>query len=280
VLSATPDATDLVMAENDFNDPPQPGNQFYVVEVSATYVGNESEELAGGVTFGAVGARSVAYDFASTCWVIPDPIDEYAEVFPGGAVRGNLCWEVDSLDADSLLLIANPSFILGEERLFMAMPPEGTSFDPPPSTPAELNVTTTAGIGDPVLAGDWELSVLSVTPDATDAVMAENQFNDPPQPGNQFYVVELSATYVGNRSEAFALGPSITAVGNSAVAYGYNATCGVIPDPIDEFSDVFPGGTVFGNVCWEIATDDVDSLVLIVDPVFSLDQERTFIDLS
>jgi hypothetical protein len=280
VLSAIPDATEAVLDENDFNDPPQTGNQYYMVEVTATYVGNESELLTAGLSFSAVGESSVAYDYSATCWVIPDPVDDYAEVFPGGTVRGNLCWEVSASDADSLVLIVDPVFSFDDERSYMEIPAEGAGLDPAPPSAPGIDINTPFGIGDTVPVGDWELTALSVTPDATDAVMEENQFNEPPQPGYQFYIVEISATYVGDQSEALALGPSMSAVGGRAVAYGYNATCGVIPNAVDDFTELFPGGTVQGNLCWEVAATDIDSMVLIVDPIFSFDEERYYIDLG
>jgi hypothetical protein len=92
--------------------------------------------------------------------------------------------------------------------------------------------------------GDWDVTVLSATSDATAAVLAENEFNEPPADGHQFYIVELSVTYQGNESEAPFVGLTITSVGDSAVAYdAFEAYCGVIPNELDTFSEVFPGGT-------------------------------------
>jgi hypothetical protein len=129
--------------------------------------------------------------------------------------------------------------------------------------------------------GDWEVAVLSATPDATDMVLAENEFNEPPGDGRQFYIVEISATYQGAESDFILSGLTITTVGDSAVAYkDFEDTCGVIPDELDTFSEVFPGGTQTGNLCWQIRSEDANSLVLIVDNAFSFDQERAFMALN
>ena len=40
--------------------------------------------------------------------------------------------------------------------------------------------------------------------------------------------------------------------------------CGVIPDDLPD-PELFTNGTVEGNVCWEVADDDVDSLQMFLD---------------
>jgi hypothetical protein len=160
------------------------------------------------------------------------------------------------------------------------------SIDAEPST-TTAEVTTDRGTreapvapGDTVRVGDWDVTVLSATSDATAAVLAENEFNEPPADGHQFYVVELSVTYQGNESEAPFVGLTITSVGDSAVAYdAFEAYCGVIPSELDTFSEVFPGGTQTGNLCWSVRSSDADSLVLIVDNAFSFDQDRAYMAL-
>ena len=123
--------------------------------------------------------------------------------------------------------------------------------------------------------------MLSSTPDATDAVLTENPFNDPPAEGRQFHIVEISATYQGTESDFILSGLTLTTVGDSAVAYNnFEDTCGVIPNELDTFNEVFPGGTQTGNVCWQIRSEDANSLVLIVDNAFSFDQERAYIAVS
>ena len=133
--------------------------------------------------------------------------------------------------------------------------------------------------GETVRVGEWDVTVLSATEDATDAVLEENEFNDPPGEGKQFFFVEVSATYQGDDSEALFTGLTVTTVGDSAVAYDFEDTCGVIPDELDTFSEVFQGGTEVGNLCWQVLTEDVGSLVLIVDNAFSFDDDRAYLAL-
>ncbi|HEV2528478.1 MAG TPA: VWA domain-containing protein, partial [Thermomicrobiales bacterium] len=53
------------------------------------------------------------------------------------------------------------------------------------------------GVGRTGEVGDYEVTVLSVTPNANDLVAAENQFNEPPSADEQFFIARLSVTYTG-----------------------------------------------------------------------------------
>ncbi len=132
-------------------------------------------------------------------------------------------------------------------------------------------------IGQPAAIGDgWELTVLSVTPDATDLVLAENTYNDPPAADHQFFIANVRITYTGDDSDTF-YGWGMSAVGQSAVAYTqFDDDCGSIPNELSS-RELFTGGTIEGNLCWSIATSDADSLVL-----YDSDQrsgERVFLSM-
>jgi hypothetical protein len=183
-------------------------------------------------------------------------------------------------------LIVDNAFSFDEDRAYLAIPPEGVVFDPPESAGSAVGAGAVGTRGNPhplgetVRVGEWDVTVLSATQDATEAVLAENQFNDPPSEGRQFFVVEVSATYEGAESEEVFTGLTMSTVGDSAVAYtSFEDTCGVVPGELDAFSEVFPGGTQVGNLCWHVLTDDVESLVLIVDNAFSFDEDRAYLAL-
>lgn len=88
------------------NPPPPAGAQYTLVNVSMTYQGGGSSSLPGYLQFGAqtVGAGNAGYD-AYGCQ--PPPLDlnsDFTPVFSGQTVTGNLCFEIASNDAASLLL--------------------------------------------------------------------------------------------------------------------------------------------------------------------------------
>lgn len=138
--------------------------------------------------------------------------------------------------------------------------PKGTRENPTP-------------LGTPVQIGKWVITVLSTVPNGTDLVLAENQFNDLPADGRQFFIVRVRAEYKGSDSDTLPYSVSFSAVGASGVAYqGFEDYCGVIPDEISS-SEVFAGAVIEGNVCWSVKSDDADSLVMFGDELFSFDDD-------
>jgi len=123
---------------------------------------------------------------------------------------------------------------------------------------------------------DWEMTVVSVTPDATDLIVGEDSFNEPPAEGHQFFLATVRLTYIGETSDEFYVS-DLNAVGQSAVGYNqFDDSCGSIPDELPS-RELFTGGTIEGNVCWSVNTEDMDSLVLY--DAYESDDERVFLSL-
>ncbi len=116
------------------------------------------------------------------------------------------------------------------------------------------------------LYGNWEVRVVNVIPNATSQVLAENRFNDPPAPGKQFFIATLEATYRGPGSSHFDGRYRLRALGPSGVSYStFEDSCGVIPDRLPD-PEVFTGGTIRGNVCWQVTASDAGALLMYDDP--------------
>ena len=134
----------------------------------------------------------------------------------------------------------------------------------PPYSAVATSRNNPAPFGTQVRAGDWLFRVISVTSDATDVVLAENQFNHPPDDGEQFFLIRLEVTYVGEDSAKTSnIYWHLDAVGDRAVSYGAPKGCGVIPDAWG--GEAFSGGVIVGNLCWKIVSSDADSLAMFVD---------------
>jgi hypothetical protein len=118
-------------------------------------------------------------------------------------------------------------------------------------------------MGTSVNLGDgWVVTVLSVTPDATSIILQENQFNDRPASGNQFFLARVRADYEGDGSDTFDGSYRLRAVGPSGVGYStFENSAGVIPDELPG-SEVFTGGSIEGNIAWQIKSSDAGSLVM------------------
>lgn len=179
------------------------------------------------------------------------------------------------------MMIVEESFSFDGVRQFLALDPSAVPVEDTTSTETGTNDNELVAIGVPALVGIWDITVISVTPDASDAVLAENEFNEAPEEGEQFFLATLEVTYVGEESSTFWLDMSLKALGTSNVAYeAFEASCGVIPDDINEAGETFPGGTLSGNVCWKISSDDATSLAMIADESFSLDGTRVIFALT
>jgi hypothetical protein len=123
----------------------------------------------------------------------------------------------------------------------------------------------------------WKLRVNKSVPNATRLVLDENMFNDKPAVGRQFFMINVTLTYVDRGSSSPFSGLTLNALGRSNVAYDVGDSCGVIPKELDDFKKVYRGGSITGNVCFSVKRKDVASLLLLVEPGFSFeDTERFF----
>ena len=153
------------------------------------------------------------------------------------------------------------------------------SSPPPKPAPPALGSTRSnpLPLGAPVdislsFSGErWRLRIISAQLDATAAVLAANQFNDPPAAGNQFFIASVGVDYLSGtqaRNPGISIANDLKAVGPSNVVYstfGSASYCGVVPDNIDDKGDLLPGGSSVGNVCWSVPSSEAGSLVAFIE---------------
>lgn len=101
-------------------------------------------------------------------------------------------------------------------------------------------------IGQSVANDEWEI-VLGTPREAGAEVSAENQFNDAPKTGMEYWIVPISATYRGETTGTAWIDVSLKFVGSDNRAY--SDSCGVIPDDLSDVDEVYPGGVAAGNEC-------------------------------
>ncbi len=122
VIDVVPDAADLVLAANQFNEPPAAGTQFSLVGVEVTYSGTTTGQPSFDLNFQAVGERAVVYSpFDASCGVVPADQFQANELFPGGTTQFNVCWAIDSADAESLVMFVEPLFAFDVQPVFFAL---------------------------------------------------------------------------------------------------------------------------------------------------------------
>lgn len=110
------------------------------------------------------------------------------------------------------------------------------------------------------IGGGWRLQVLSVTPDATAAVMEHNQFNEPPPAGSAYTLVRVALGYYGLDDPQSTFNPTISAVGSANIELPME--CGPAPDELELFTELFAGGVIEGNLCYLTTPADIAGLQL------------------
>lgn len=296
VLSVTPNADEIVTADG-FSEPPTAGNQYFMARVGVTYVGSTAGNPAYELNPQAVGALSTSYtQFNNMCGYnsFEDSFFLGTELFEGGSAEYNLCWQIDSEDADSLVMYTDSNVDFNADPVWFSLgnPIEKTidpnstpaiadeaNDDPTPtepkaessndrsSTPLESSRKTPLPMGEVGTVGDYEVSVLDVKPDADEIVTADG-FSEPPTPGNQYFMVRVAVTYVGSTAgnPAYELDPQ--AVGALSTSYTlFNNMCGFgsFEDALFLATELFEGGSGEYNVCWQIDSEDAESLVMYIE---------------
>ncbi|MGO3796284.1 MAG: DUF4352 domain-containing protein [Pauljensenia sp.] len=113
-------------------------------------------------------------------------------------------------------------------------------------------------LGTAISGSDWTVTVNSFTADATDQVLAANQFNEAPADGSVYALANVTITYTGD-SSGYAMETTtdyVTAGGN---VIGSTDSIAVAPDAIG-LDELYPGASVTGNVVLEIPTGDAGLL--------------------
>ena len=167
-------------------------------------------------------------------------------------------------------------------------PPTATPSPEPTGTPTPTPPPALGSRENPVPIGNsavvefdaqkkWEITVLGTQPDATKAVLDENQFNDSPIEGNQFYIAGVRAKNLASASTMLMRSLQFKAAGVEGVVYSeFDHSCGVIPGEVKAHTELLTNGTIEGAVCWSIKSSDTDSLLMIVDELFSLSASKRF----
>ncbi len=165
--------------------------------------------------------------------------------------------------------------------------PMATATPAPAVSPTSTSTAITLGmtLDNPMAPGEVlqgtdgvEIVVTGILEDATDLVMATNQFNDPPEEGNRFYLVTVAVSYVSGSDSLNVSSADYRLIGNNRFVYSpFENSCGVVPDELN--AELFPGGQAEGNVCFQIQSDD-DDFLLVHEPFLSYGGERRFLALE
>lgn len=276
VLDVDDDATDAVMAENQFNDPPPEGSRFTLVTVALGYFGLDDPQSGLFTTISGVASANTELD--ADCGVIPNELDSFVDMFGGAVQTGTVCFVTTPADTGQLQLYATAGFSGADVFLDAAAAP--TSVEPMASiTGAQPDAAATEQRQSPIALGSrtelgdgWSMTVTDSAVDITDQVLGANQFNDPPPDGDRFVGVGVELAYDGDGADS-ALAVNIKAVGDSNIELSQN--CGAFDDEIERFDDIFAGGATAGLMCFVAPASDLGTIVLYGTASFD-DDDRYF----
>ncbi len=134
---------------------------------------------------------------------------------------------------------------------------EGDGFEPATAATVEAPEappiqSVSVAVGTPAMLDDqWELTVLSVTPDATAAVLAYDPSNTPPEDGDQYLIARVKITNIGASDGSFS-DWRLSLEDPSGLTYApFIDYCGFIEDELTT-DTIAPGESAEGNVCWAV----------------------------
>jgi hypothetical protein len=154
-----------------------------------------------------------------------------------------------------------------------------TTPTPSETTEAVGTRTNPVPVGTTFQVGDnWEVTLAATNPDATAAVMAENQFNEIAD-GRAAVMVPITVKYIGTESGTPWLDLSFSFLGASgnSFATGSDDSCGVIPGDLMDVNEMFPGAASSANECVAVPVSDIPGGAWIVEESFSFDETRVFV---
>lgn len=179
----------------------------------------------------------------------------YLAVGATGSDTGGLQAQVDDLAAerddlaerlDEALVQAPADQSAGENDSDTGTDEAGSGEDTSTSAEPEGSRDNPFVIGELVATDGWEVA-LGEPREAWDEMQAYSEFTDPPEDGMEFYIIPVTATYVGEGSDDPGWALDVEFVGEDNRTY--SDPCGSIPEPLMNIDDLYNGGRAEGNVC-------------------------------
>ncbi|MHA2790145.1 DUF4190 domain-containing protein [Corynebacterium sp. S7] len=120
-------------------------------------------------------------------------------------------------------------------------------------------------LGSTIESDEWSVTVNSVDLNATDAVMAENPYNDAPEEGSSYILVNITATYKGSNPQGEYPWTTVKYVTPEGTTINSYDTFAVVPEEFDDVSTLYSGGSTTGNEAFVVNTATAADGVLAVD---------------
>lgn len=133
-------------------------------------------------------------------------------------------------------------------------------------------------LGTEISSSDWTVVVNSVDFDADAAIASENQFNESPEDGHTYILVNLTATYTGDDPNGAEPWVSVSYVSPQGNSFRPSDRPVVEPDSFDRIATLFHGASETGNFALHVPAEDVENGVLSVEPEMFADTAYLAVD--
>ena len=143
--------------------------------------------------------------------------------------------------------------------------PQPTATPEPTPTPPVGTRTNPVPVGEVAVYPNWDVSVVFFNRDATSVIAAENPYDDPPDPGHVYTMVRVQGTFTGTSFGSISDDLRFHLVADASLVYSeVESWIAKPPDKLGYQPNVLPGGTISGNIVFQVPANDADSFLLMV----------------
>ncbi|MDA1360521.1 hypothetical protein O1R50_12865 [Glycomyces luteolus] len=132
--------------------------------------------------------------------------------------------------------------------------------------------------GSTIEVADWSVTAPEATLDATDAILAADEFNAAPADGFQQSLITLEGTYNGTETGSLWLDVTF-GVWADGTFYDSIDCMNTVENEITLVPDVSSGATSTGSACVEVPAD-AESYLLYFEDVLSMDGTQYFVEIG
>jgi hypothetical protein len=263
-------ATETIREADESNPAPAEGYAYFMASLDVTYKGAETGDPAYSLTFHVVGpsARGIMSQYGDCGMTIPNDGYLVETLNPGDKASFNVCWQVPQQDLGGMVMYVDPLLGTGEGIVWFSLGNAAPTFAAPAIPEGVVSANSeddAAAVGVTGQTGEFLITVTGVQTDATETLVNADSFNEPPEEGNRYVLVTLSVTYLGEDVGETGVDLSYSGIGQSGTEYSINGdSCGIVPDSEFSTGDLFAGAVVSYNVCWQVAADDADTMLMKV----------------
>jgi hypothetical protein len=270
---------------NMLNSPPPESMEYLLLNISVESTHTDSEEHSiGGCDFDVTGDLFINYTCTSAFIVEPDPQLD-ATLYSGGKTEGWVGFLVGVAEGNLVLVFDEIFNFDGDSKRFIALDagasleiPKELSSIKPGDIGKEMN--NPALLSEKIVTEEWEISILEVVygDEALNMVMEANQFNDPPEDGMEYIIVNIYARNISSTEDSNNIDWTyFNITGNANIKYEHPSI--VSPEPRLNI-DLYPGGVTEGWIVLQAGIDE-ENLIIIFDPIFDFSgKNKRFISLE